>query len=125
MKRLPHVIRYLLLTVICVVPFVLNAVHYASGAVDELFWFFPFLTAFSWLNHRFTDKPGVFLLFQLLFLLCAVYSCWVNAWQYYCNIGHDFETLTVGELFAYLEGGSVLLITTIVFLFKMRKKSPS
>lgn len=111
MKNLPAAVRYPLALLVSALPFVLNAVFWKSGCVDEMLWFFPALAALTWGNFRCAGGVLSFLLLQLFLIPCARISCQVNAELYYRHIGHDFETLMVGELIFWIEFLSIVIAT--------------
>lgn len=111
MKRLHPAIRYPLAILISVLPFVLNAVFWKSGGVDEMLWFFPVLAFLTWFNYCCTGKLLPFLLLQLFLIPCAYVSCQINTELYYRHIGQDFETLMVGELICWIEVLSIVVLT--------------
>lgn len=111
MRKLHPSIRYPLALLLSALPFVLNAVFWRSGGVDEILWFFPALVLLTWGNYRCAGGPLPFLLLQLFLIPCAFLSCEINTELYYRHIGQDFETLMVGELISWIEIISVAVIT--------------
>lgn len=120
MKRLHPAIRYPLAILISALPFVLNAVFWKSGGVDEILWFFPALALSTWVNYLCTGKPLLFLLLQLFLIPCAYVSCQINTELYYRYIGQDFETLLVGELICWIEVFSIVFLTIPCSISKVK-----
>lgn len=120
MKKLPAALRYPLVLLLSSLPFVLNALFWRSGSVDEMLWFFPALVLLTWVNFRCAGGAIPLFFLQLFLIPCAYFSCRINTELYYRHIGHDFETLMVGELILWIELFAIAAVTIACVILKVK-----
>lgn len=121
MKGLWNNWKWVFLMLINVLPFVMNAVFYASGKQDDMFLFLPVLAGLTFLNYRQCDKTVPFVLLQTMLLLSIICSGYVSTDLYFRHISDDPMTRTIGDLFVFLESCASIGATIGAVMLKNEK----
>ena len=118
MKKVPSVLKWIVLIVANTLPFALNAVFYQGGGMDDLFLFLPVFAVLTTLNFFCLKKPAHFIFMQAYMLLWQVFSGLLSTYLYYFNISPDSLTPVVGILLTAMGAGIILHISTILAVMK-------
>ena len=113
--------KFLIFTLIESVPFVLSAIFYKSGAVDEIYWLIPTLVAVSILNLFIFKITSNFIIIQSIILLLGSLCRVLEAIMWISYAGDDGWAWAFRQLYTIICAVAIVPQIIVVYISKPAK----